>query len=254
MFKFDLNSMLGFVSTPGALWGIGIFLVLVVAFIFFWRAFNKRNKGSVAKSEETDMADTIGLQPAVTNPSGTSPSLESSSPPVSKLAVPDTAAAPVQTSVNPEPANTPAAAGNVATPVIPKKAEVIRETLKVGKEQKYKAVIKWYPKPGRTPIIEFTNKIDKPLGGLYFAEPSCPVTGEVYYVKQNKDHTFSPYDPRENILSADTPYTAYHALHWVEAIGVWARKKGNWMASVSTIAVVIAAGVVFVLVLVKVGG
>lgn len=131
---------------------------------------------------------------------------------------------------------------------------VIRENLVVGRDQKYRAVIKWLPLPGRPPITEFGNRIDKPLGGLFFLEPSCPITGEAYYIKQNEDGSFSPYDPREAaILSDYTPYSAWDALHWDEADGVWVAKN-NWIEPISKIFLWVVIIIAVILLIIKLGG
>lgn len=127
--------------------------------------------------------------------------------------------------------------------------------IKVGLKEKYRAVIKWYPKPGRTPIIEFDNKIDRPVGGLYFLEPSCPVSGDAYFIKQNADGTFSPYEPRGGaILSDKTPYMAYEATHWEEAEGVWITKEKSWFGGkVGTLLTFGICAMCLIVVLVKIG-
>jgi hypothetical protein len=127
------------------------------------------------------------------------------------------------------------------------------EKLDVGPQCKYKAVIRWLPKTGRTPVIEFGNRISQPLGDLIYCEPSCPTTGEAYYIKENMDGSFSPCDPRSSILSEETPYTAWDATHWPEAEGVWIFKK-SWLAQVSTVLMYVCIGAVILIALVKLGG
>ncbi len=126
--------------------------------------------------------------------------------------------------------------------------------LKVGEEEKYRAVIWRYPRDENESVIEFKQRIDKPLGNIWYAEPSLPVNGDCYCVRENKDGTFSPFDPRTlPITSKYTPSKAYKATHWDLADGVWVWAQ-PMIQKISTFIVFGLLFVTFVIILIVVGG
>ena len=59
------------------------------------------------------------------------------------------------------------------------------------------------------------GKISKPLGNLFYCDPSMPSSGWRYFVKQKDDGSLEAYDPRRiPLISKQTPSMAYFATHW----------------------------------------
>ncbi len=123
----------------------------------------------------------------------------------------------------------------------------------IDKLQKFRVLVRRYPHFGGEPIIEF-SRINKPLGNLFWAEPSLPESGQTYYVKENIDGTYEAYDPRHTpIIKQDTPQQAYFATHWDLAEGVWLLKTSMWeQISKLVVWAVLGAGIIYTLV--QIGG
>jgi hypothetical protein len=127
-------------------------------------------------------------------------------------------------------------------------------TLKVGEKEPYRAVIWRYPRDNNESVIEFKQRINKPLGNLWYAEPSLPISGDCYYVCEKADGTFLPFDPRElPITSKYTPTQAYKATHWDLAEGVWVWTQAM-LQKISTFIVFGLIFITFIIILVVVGG
>lgn len=63
-------------------------------------------------------------------------------------------------------------------------------------------------------VIDFTT-MPEPIGEIHLADTSCPISGQIYTVKENDDGTISDYDPREVVIVVDqTPEYCYFATHW----------------------------------------
>lgn len=63
-------------------------------------------------------------------------------------------------------------------------------------------------------VADFTT-IRKPIGELYQFDPSCPVSGAGYIVKENEKGEVVDYDPREiEFKLAESPEYAYFATNW----------------------------------------
>jgi hypothetical protein len=124
----------------------------------------------------------------------------------------------------------------------------------VDPKQTYRAVIWRYAGGGRESVIECKQRIDKPLGNIWYAEPSLPISGECYCVKELENGNYEPYDPRQSNLKADeTPTQAYLATHWDRAEGVWMYVVSN----IQKISMFVIGGflfITFIAILIKLGG
>jgi len=90
-------------------------------------------------------------------------------------------------------------------------------------------------RPGN--IIDWTT-IPAPIGELYQADASCPVSGGVYIVRETEDGDIIDYDPREVKVDIKTsPERAWYATHWdivkrVYSIPLaWWRSTATWFAA-----------------------
>lgn len=67
-------------------------------------------------------------------------------------------------------------------------------------------------KPGN--IIDWTT-IPAPIGEMYQADTSCPVSGSIYIVRETEEGKVVDYDPREvPVIIQQTPEWAWYATHW----------------------------------------
>jgi hypothetical protein len=135
-----------------------------------------------------------------------------------------------------------------------KKVEVTGVRLNTGAREKYKAIIFRYAGDGQESVIEFKTRISQPCGTVWYSEPSLPINGECYCVKELADGTFLPYDPRKSIFAAkETPTQAYMATHWDRAEGVWLYIQSN-MQKISLFVIVGLISLTGIVVLVKIAG
>lgn len=94
-------------------------------------------------------------------------------------------------------------------------------------------------------IIDFTT-IPEPLGEVYQFEPSCPISGAGYIVKENEDGKVVDYDPREVEVHIErSPEYAWFASHW-DIVRVVFSVPVQWWKSASTYFAVGMLVVVFV--------
>lgn len=101
-------------------------------------------------------------------------------------------------------------------------------------------------------ILDFTT-IPKPIGEIYQFEPSCPISGAGFIVKEEADGKVVDYDPREvEVHLKQTPEFAWFATHWdivtknFWTVPVqWWKSPANWFAAAMIIVTFICALVVF---------
>jgi len=137
------------------------------------------------------------------------------------------------------------------TPTTPPKPEGI--SLKVGPKQPFRAIIWKYAGEGKESVIEFKQRISQEVGNIWYAEPSLPINGECYCVKELANGNYEPYDPRKSNLTAnESPTKAYMATHWDRAEGVWLYIQSN-IQKVSMFVVFGFIFITFVAVLIKLG-
>jgi len=87
-------------------------------------------------------------------------------------------------------------------------------------------------------VADFTY-ISEPIGELYQFDPSCPISGNGYIVKQLDDGTIVDYDPREvKVKENETPDYAWDAINWKDDVNnfwtvpvKWWRNVANWYAA-----------------------
>lgn len=87
-------------------------------------------------------------------------------------------------------------------------------------------------------VADFTT-IPEPIGEMYQFDPSCPISGNGYVVRQVDNGDIVDYDPREVKVETDeTPDYAWHAINWEEdAIAFWTvpikwwKNLANWYAA-----------------------
>lgn len=101
-------------------------------------------------------------------------------------------------------------------------------------------------------IVNWTT-MPKPIGEMYQADTSCPLSGGIYMVKQLETGEIVDYDPREvAIVTEETPEYAWFATHWqvvrrVFALPLsWFRNPANWYAAA-------ALAILFISIMVVVG-
>lgn len=104
-------------------------------------------------------------------------------------------------------------------------------------------------RPGN--ILDFTT-IPEPIGEMYQFDPSCPVSGLGYIVKQVPNGEIVDYDPREVRVKIDeSPEHAWFATHWdivsvvFSVVTPWWRSRATWYALGMMLIVFITALVVF---------
>ena len=87
-------------------------------------------------------------------------------------------------------------------------------------------------------VADFTS-MSEPVGELYQFDPSCPVSGSGYIVRQLDNGVVEDYDPREvKMLVDDTPDHAWHAINWKDDVNSfwtvpiqWWKNTANWYAA-----------------------
>jgi len=95
-------------------------------------------------------------------------------------------------------------------------------------------------------VADFTT-ITEPVGELYQFDPSCPVTGSGYIVKEDKNGVIVDYDPREIAFKVEeSPERAWFAIHWdiVKAVFFvpiqWWKSTSVWFAAAMLVIVFVA--------------
>ena len=123
----------------------------------------------------------------------------------------------------------------------------------LGPKEKYRCYVRRYPRGHRECEIELT-RINEPCGTLWTADASMPESGECYYVKENKDRSIIPYDPRlTDYDNKKTPQLAYIATHPQGVEGTWLYQK-NWGEIISQILMGLIIFGTFIIVVISVGG
>ena len=96
-------------------------------------------------------------------------------------------------------------------------------------------------------VADFTT-ISEPIGELYQFDPSCPITGSGYIVKENERGEIVDYDPREVTFHIEaSPERAWFAIHWdivkqVFFVPVqWWKSTSVWFAVAMLVIVLIAS-------------
>jgi len=96
-------------------------------------------------------------------------------------------------------------------------------------------------------IADFTT-IPEPIGELYQFDPSCPITGSGYIVRENEKGEIVDYDPREvKFKIEESPERAWFAIHWdivkqVFFVPVqWWRSTSVWFAAAMLVIVFVTS-------------
>ena len=91
--------------------------------------------------------------------------------------------------------------------------------------------------------------IKEPIGNLFTADTSMPVSGACYLV-QVKDNKLVPYDPRQvPFESKSSPQWAYFATHWGIVGEVYMSIKNWWQMAPAWVAIAsVAAAILIVMV------
>lgn len=78
-------------------------------------------------------------------------------------------------------------------------------------------------------IVDFTT-IPEPIGEVYFFDPTCPISGAGYIVRENENGKIVDYDPREvQVVIERTPEYAWHAMNWTDDVfGFWIVPLSWW--------------------------
>lgn len=96
------------------------------------------------------------------------------------------------------------------------------------KTGKYRAVVWRRSSELGDPVISF-ERIDKPAGPIFWAEPSLPESGMTYMLREKAEGGFEPYDPREvAIINEETPQMAYFATNWDIVSDVYLYVRSLW--------------------------
>jgi len=87
-------------------------------------------------------------------------------------------------------------------------------------------------RPGN--ILDFTT-VPNPIGEAYQFDPSCPVSGYGYIVKELSDESIVDYDPRNiEVVTDETPEAAWDAVHWKDdVVGFWTVAVAWWKSPAS---------------------
>ena len=102
-------------------------------------------------------------------------------------------------------------------------------------------------------ILDWTT-IPAPMGELYQADTSCPVSGGIYIVKELADGTIVDYDPREvPVKLEESPEWAWYATHWDIVPRVFSVQMSLWKSPSTWFAGALIA-VLFICFLSVVGG
>jgi len=83
----------------------------------------------------------------------------------------------------------------------------------------------------RNGFLEET-RIAEPIGAVWVADASLPVSGSVYLVSETEDGQVVPYDPRQyEFESARSPEFAYFATHWEIVTKVYGNILAWWQSA-----------------------
>lgn len=113
----------------------------------------------------------------------------------------------------------------------------------------YKAYV-WEPNPG---IV--ACHINKPVGLLWNAEPTLPMSGQVYFCKRDKDGKLIPYDPRlEKVNPEESPERLYRAINAQDVVDPVYTSESTWWEKVNVIAPYIISVLIVIAIFIKLGG
>lgn len=102
------------------------------------------------------------------------------------------------------------------------------------------------------PVVDFTT-MEKPIGEMYRFDPSCPIQGSGYIVKETARGEIEDYDPREvEYVVEESPEYAYFASDWPEVKLVF-YVPVKWWKSASVLFAWAIIGVVLLVYLARVG-
>lgn len=106
-------------------------------------------------------------------------------------------------------------------------------------------------RPGN--IADWTT-IPKPIGELYMSDPTCPVSGGVYIVKEKETGEVIDYDPRKETVDVQkTPEWAWYATHWGIVPRVFSIPLSMWKSPATWFAAATLV-ILFITVMATVGG
>ena len=96
-------------------------------------------------------------------------------------------------------------------------------------------------------VADFTT-IGEAIGELYQFDPSCPITGSGYIVKENAEGKIVDYDPRELAFKVEeSPERAWFAINWDIVKSVffvplqWWKSTSVWFAAAMLVIVFITS-------------
>jgi len=96
-------------------------------------------------------------------------------------------------------------------------------------------------------VADFTT-IPEPIGELYQFDPSCPITGSGYIVKENEKGKIVDYDPREvKFKIEESPERACFAINWDIVKSVffvpvqWWKSTSVWFAAAMLVIVFVVS-------------
>jgi hypothetical protein len=97
------------------------------------------------------------------------------------------------------------------------------------------------------PSADFTV-MENPIGEMYQQDPSCPIIGSGYIVKENEKKEIIDYDPREvKYKIEESPERAWFAINWdivkqVFFVPVqWWKSTSVWFAAAMLVIVFVAS-------------
>jgi len=89
--------------------------------------------------------------------------------------------------------------------------------------------------------------IQKPIGSIWFADPSLPISGPCYLCTVDKNDKLVAYDPRvAGIEEGNAPQDLYEAILCPEVEAVYVSLAGLWDKIKTLIPYVIAAGLLLI--------
>lgn len=92
------------------------------------------------------------------------------------------------------------------------------------------------------------STINKPLGNIFIADPSMPVSGGLYLVQEDEHGKISAYEPRDTEFKQnETPQWAYFATSWEIVSDIFNYELPWWQSA--PIWVTIAVGITLVVTL-----
>lgn len=120
------------------------------------------------------------------------------------------------------------------------------DAARVDQNGKYKAYV-WEPNPGIVPC-----KITKPVGTIWLAEPTLPISGACYFCKRGEHGELVPYDPRLDKYDDENSTEQLFRFIEVEDVvhAVYTAMSTLW-DKFNTLAPYITAGLMLLAVIVK---